>query len=95
MMIWLGGFGGGIVASSSPGVVSPPWRVYLSLNDISDPGPGRMLLFWDQREDSINWGNFFVDMTGFPGWTTRPVITMAPEDCRSWMAMPKSSAGWM
>ena len=95
MMVRLGGFGGGIAASSSLGVVSPPWRVYLSLNDISDPGPGRTLLFWDQREDSINWGNFFVDMTGFPGWTTRPVITMAPEDCRSWMAMPKSSAGWM
>src|SRR6266571_974091 len=66
MMVWLGGFGGRIEAPSSPGVVSPPWRVYLSLNDIADPGPGRTLLFWDQREDSINWGNFFVDMTGFP-----------------------------
>jgi len=66
MMVWLGGFGGRIEAPSSPGVVSPPWRVYLSLNDIADPGPGRTLLFWDQREDSINWGNFFVDMSGFP-----------------------------
>ena len=66
MMIWLGGFGGRLTASSSPGVISPPWRVYMSLNDIIDPGPGRTLLFWDQREDSINWGNFFVDMIGFP-----------------------------
>jgi prepilin-type processing-associated H-X9-DG protein len=24
------------------------------------------LLFWDEREDIINWGNFFVDMTGYP-----------------------------
>jgi len=23
-------------------------------------------VFWDQREDSINVGNFFIDMTGFP-----------------------------
>lgn len=31
-----------------------------------DPGPSNTLLFWDEREDAINWGNFFVDMTGFP-----------------------------
>src|SRR5262249_29860336 len=36
------------------------------LSDFGNPGPSLTLLFWDQREDSINWGNFFVDMTGFP-----------------------------
>jgi prepilin-type processing-associated H-X9-DG protein len=28
------------------------------------------LLFWDEREDAINYGNFFVDMTGFPNQPT-------------------------
>jgi prepilin-type processing-associated H-X9-DG protein len=64
MMIWLGGFDG--VLNVSPGMASPPWRLYQNLGDIVDPGPGGTLLFWDQREDSINWGNFFVEMTGFP-----------------------------
>jgi prepilin-type N-terminal cleavage/methylation domain-containing protein/prepilin-type processing-associated H-X9-DG protein len=64
MMIWHGGFGGKL--NSHSGVNSPPWRLYLSLNDMVDPGPSGTLLFWDEREDAINWGNFFIDMTGFP-----------------------------
>jgi prepilin-type processing-associated H-X9-DG protein len=31
-----------------------------------DPGPSSTIVFWDEREDAINWGNFYVDMTGFP-----------------------------
>ena len=49
-----------------PGISSPPWRLYLRLTDVVDPGPSRTLLFWDQREDTINYGNFFICMTGFP-----------------------------
>ena len=70
MSIWLGGFGGMLKFSS--GISSPPWRLYLRLNDMADPGPSSMLLFWDEREDVINWGNFAIDMTGFPDhpeWT--------------------------
>ncbi len=63
--IWLGGFGG-MLNTGYPGVSSPPWQLYLKLNDVRDPGPARTILFWDQREDSINVGNFFVNMTGFP-----------------------------
>jgi prepilin-type N-terminal cleavage/methylation domain-containing protein/prepilin-type processing-associated H-X9-DG protein len=59
MSLWLGGFGGKLDAS-------PPWRLYHNLPDIGNPGPSRTLLFWDQREDSINAGNFYVDMTGYP-----------------------------
>jgi prepilin-type N-terminal cleavage/methylation domain-containing protein/prepilin-type processing-associated H-X9-DG protein len=70
MMIWLGGFGGTL--KIGPGVSSPPWRLYLSLNDMVDPGPTDTLLFWDEREDLINWGNFFVNMAGFPD---RPELT--------------------
>jgi prepilin-type N-terminal cleavage/methylation domain-containing protein/prepilin-type processing-associated H-X9-DG protein len=63
--IWLGGFGG-TLDTGWGGVSSPPWRLYLSLNDIMDPGPSNTLLFWDEREDAINVGNFAVNMTGFP-----------------------------
>jgi prepilin-type N-terminal cleavage/methylation domain-containing protein/prepilin-type processing-associated H-X9-DG protein len=68
MCIWLGGFGGKLEAAmtGSPGVSSPPWRLYLRLSDLLDPGPSRTLLLWDEREDAINFGNFFVDMTGYP-----------------------------
>jgi prepilin-type processing-associated H-X9-DG protein len=71
MMIWHGGFGGKL--NASPGLSSPPWRLYLSLNNMLDPGPSSTLLFWDEREDAINWGNFYVDMTGFPD---KPNLTM-------------------
>ena len=49
-----------------PGVRSPPWRLYLQLNDILNPGSSRTLLFWDERQDAINFGNYYIDMTGFP-----------------------------
>ena len=64
MQIWLGGFDGQYNGG--------PWRLYLSLNDLSDPGPSRTLLFWYQREDSINTGNFLIDMSGFPD---KPALT--------------------
>jgi prepilin-type N-terminal cleavage/methylation domain-containing protein/prepilin-type processing-associated H-X9-DG protein len=64
MLIWLGGFGGSF--NSGPGLSSPPWRLYLKSSDLIDPGPSSTLLFWDEREDAINWGNFYVDMTGYP-----------------------------
>jgi prepilin-type N-terminal cleavage/methylation domain-containing protein len=65
IMIWDGGFGG-VLNAYPPGIASPPWRLYLSLNGMVDPGPSSTLLFWDEREDAINYGNFFVDMYGYP-----------------------------
>ncbi len=56
---WMGGFAGSWYQS-------PPFRLYLKLSDIIDPGPSMTALFWDQREDSINMGNFAIDMTGYP-----------------------------
>jgi prepilin-type N-terminal cleavage/methylation domain-containing protein/prepilin-type processing-associated H-X9-DG protein len=68
MSVWLGGWQGILpqVATQLPGVSSPPWRLYLKLTDIVDPGSSRTVLFWDEREDVVNYGNFFIDMTGFP-----------------------------
>jgi len=63
--IWQGGFGG-VLKTGYPGVSSPAWRLYTKLTGMVAPGPASTLLFWDEREDAINWGNFFIDMTGFP-----------------------------
>jgi prepilin-type N-terminal cleavage/methylation domain-containing protein len=64
--IWMGGFGG-----AAPTQLDPGWKVFLSLSDMNDPGPSKSWVFIDQREDSINWGNYFTDMVGFPD---RPVL---------------------
>lgn len=70
MSAWFGGFGG--VLDATPNGSSPPWRLYRKLNDLIDPGPTMTALFWDQREDTINYGNFLIDMSG---WTDRPEET--------------------
>ena len=78
MNLWVGGFvgyDGGL--SGGLGWVNPPlyppgtrggnpWRVYLKMNEFIDPGPSGIFLLLDMREDSIDWGNFATDMTGFP-----------------------------
>jgi prepilin-type N-terminal cleavage/methylation domain-containing protein len=77
MNLWVGGFigyDGGL--SGGAGYGSPfqppgtrggnPWRVYLKSGDFIDPGPTGTFLFLDMREDSIDWGNFATDMTGWP-----------------------------
>jgi prepilin-type N-terminal cleavage/methylation domain-containing protein/prepilin-type processing-associated H-X9-DG protein len=65
MSIWFGGTGG-TLDTGYPGVTSPPWRLYLRLSDLADPGATRTALFWDEREDAVNYGNFFTDMAGWP-----------------------------
>jgi prepilin-type N-terminal cleavage/methylation domain-containing protein/prepilin-type processing-associated H-X9-DG protein len=75
MLIWLGGFSGAF--NYTPGLSSPPWRLYLGLNDLVDPGPTRTLLLWDEREDSISLGNFGVDMSGYPD---KPALTQFAQD---------------
>ncbi len=41
-------------------------RVYKKLSDVNDPGPTGTWLFLDEREDSINDGEFVVGMSGYP-----------------------------
>ena len=33
---------------------------------MTDPGPSKTFVLMDMREDSIDWGNFATDMTGWP-----------------------------
>ncbi len=63
--LFLGGFIGSINGYPPAG----PYQVFLSMSQItaaSGLGPARCWLFLDQREDRINWGNYYVDMSGYP-----------------------------
>jgi prepilin-type N-terminal cleavage/methylation domain-containing protein len=64
MNLWLGGFAGFLFRPGEPGLQSPPWRIYHRLSDLVYPA--MTMAFWDQREDSINYGNFGIDMAGYP-----------------------------
>ena len=41
-------------------------RIYKKMGDLIDPGPSRTWVFLDEREDSINDGEFVVGMFGYP-----------------------------
>jgi prepilin-type N-terminal cleavage/methylation domain-containing protein len=60
MSIWVGGWEG-----TDAGCSGPEWRVYTRLTDMLDPGPARTWVLMDEREDRINYGNAFTDMTGY------------------------------
>jgi prepilin-type N-terminal cleavage/methylation domain-containing protein/prepilin-type processing-associated H-X9-DG protein len=61
MNAWLGGFAGG------PSNLLPMTQdiIYLKYSQLSKPGPDRVFVFIDEREDANSWANFFVDMTGY------------------------------
>jgi prepilin-type N-terminal cleavage/methylation domain-containing protein/prepilin-type processing-associated H-X9-DG protein len=42
------------------------FRIYKSMSDVITPGPSMTWLFLDEREDSMNDGEFIVGMTGYP-----------------------------
>ena len=44
----------------------PGFRIYKKMGDLTDPGPSRTWAFLDEREDSVNDGEFVVGMNGFP-----------------------------
>lgn len=70
MNVWVGGFlGMDCGLSGDPNYFAyggGEWMVYLKTTQMVDPGPSRLFLFLDMREDSIDWGNFATDMTGWP-----------------------------
>jgi prepilin-type N-terminal cleavage/methylation domain-containing protein/prepilin-type processing-associated H-X9-DG protein len=59
MNVYLGGYGG----TRSAGMRN--CRLYLKYSDITAPNPAMLMVFADVREDSIDWGNFGVNMTGY------------------------------
>ena len=70
MSIWVGGWrqnDGSVTDASCSG---PAWRVYEKFPDLINPGPARTWVLVDEREDRINYGNCFTDMTGYPDTPT-------------------------
>ena len=62
MNLFLGGFkgtGGGVFDDKT-------YRLYKKFSELSTPGPTKIFVFLDEREDAINWGNFYTNMKGFP-----------------------------
>jgi len=70
MNLWVGGFlGMDCGLSGDPDYYAyggSLWTVYLKMSQMANPGPSRIFLFLDMRQDSIDWGNFATDMTGWP-----------------------------
>jgi len=67
MSIWVGGWKQTDGTVTDAGCSGPAWRVYSKFGDMVSPGPAMTWVLMDEREDRINYGNAFTDMTGYPG----------------------------
>lgn len=54
----------GYLGDPTSGLQTGGYRVFRKTADLSLPGPANTWVFIDEREDTINDGFFFVDMTG-------------------------------
>lgn len=63
MNVFLGGWGG---TDGNWGAVFSDYKIYLKQSELSDPGPAKVFVFLDMREDSIDMGNFGTRMAGWP-----------------------------
>jgi len=63
MNVYLGGWGG---TDGGWGRAVSDYKIYLRQSELIDPGPSKTFLFTDMREDSIDMGNFAVNMAGWP-----------------------------
>jgi len=56
----------------------PGFRVYKKMSEVTDPGPTLTWVFLDEREDSINDGEFVVGMFGYADKPNQWVIVDFP-----------------
>lgn len=63
MNLYLGGWGG---TDGGWGAPISLMKIYRKYSELSDPGPTKVFVFLDMREDSIDMGNFAVSMQGYP-----------------------------
>ncbi|HCL92365.1 MAG TPA: prepilin-type N-terminal cleavage/methylation domain-containing protein [Verrucomicrobiota bacterium] len=61
MNAYVGGFAGKPIATGNMAA----YTVYTKYSAMDRPGPDRIFVFIDEREDAINWGNYLQDMTGY------------------------------
>jgi prepilin-type N-terminal cleavage/methylation domain-containing protein len=64
MNVFLGGWGG---TDGNWGAPFSAYKIYKKQTELSDPGPAKVFVFLDMREDSIDMGNFATRMAGWPG----------------------------
>ncbi len=63
MNVFLGGWGG---TDGYWGPSFSAYKIYLKPSELHDPGPAKVFVFLDMREDSIDMGNFGTRMAGWP-----------------------------
>jgi prepilin-type N-terminal cleavage/methylation domain-containing protein len=63
MNIFLGGWAG---TDGHWGSIFSAYKIYLKQTELADPGPAKVFVFLDMREDSIDMGNFAPRMSGWP-----------------------------
>jgi prepilin-type N-terminal cleavage/methylation domain-containing protein/prepilin-type processing-associated H-X9-DG protein len=64
MNLYLGGWGGNPYYTI--GSMWQDYKMYLKQTELAVPGPSHIFVFLDMRQDSIDMGNFAVDMVGWP-----------------------------
>jgi hypothetical protein len=64
MNVFLGGWAG---TDGNWGPVVSNYKIYMKQSELHDPGPSKVFVFLDMREDSIDMGNFATLMNGWPG----------------------------
>ena len=67
MNVYLGGWGG--TYGNWDHVMGGIWsdyKIYMKQGDLANPGPAKVFVFLDMREDSIDMGNFATCMAGWP-----------------------------
>jgi prepilin-type N-terminal cleavage/methylation domain-containing protein len=63
MNVFLGGWGG---TDGYWGPIFSDYKIYLKPSELHNPGPSKVFVFLDMREDSIDMGNFGTRMAGWP-----------------------------
>jgi len=63
MNLYLGAWGG---TDGGYGAQVSAYKIYRRFSELSDPGPTKVFVFLDMREDSLDMGNFAANMAGYP-----------------------------
>ena len=63
MNVFLGGWGG---TDGYWGPIFSDYKIYLKPSELHNPGPSKIFVFLDMREDSVDMGNFGTRMAGWP-----------------------------
>jgi hypothetical protein len=67
MNVFLGGWGGTYGNwDFYEGRIWSDFKIYMKQSELLNPGPEKIFVFLDMREDSIDMGNFATRMAGWP-----------------------------